>query len=650
MNHRFISLVPDAPEGFAFGVPTKRDLLNGQICIFADSLESCSALLDEFRLRMAGLIVTRGDVLSYDAIGPHLWHLRVAPDSKYELLEIAALFLGQIATGQRLHERNDQLEIELARSKRDYTLIRNDFSNHENYLAKKVQDLRNEIRKRKKVETQLKIFQTFAETSKQGIGWIDEEGRVVYLNPTLLELITGRTDVSLTGQNALDYYAGQDQERLKNEVIPAILRDGKWSGELTLVRKDTGEPIPTQNNAFLIHDEHSDTPYLANIIDDLRVQKKTELELLRIKKLDSLGILAGGIAHDFNNLLAAILGNLELAGMDIEPSTKTCLQLEQARKACIRAKGLTQQLLTFSKGGEPIRHEASISAIIMESASFILHGSAVACLYDFPDNLRKVEVDAGQISQVIQNLVINACNAMPEGGEIHIACENLADAAAPDGIASPVQITIADTGSGIAPEHIDKIFDPYFTTKPGGTGLGLSICHSVIAKHGGTISVQSRPNIGTTFTLCLPGTQDSCETPVAALRPAPVRKAGTLRFLVMDDEELILTVFQHVLVRLGHEVHVARSGREAIETYRTQQAVSRPIDVTIMDLTIPGGMGGKDAVKEIHRLDPDAVVIVSSGYSGDPVMANYREYGFSAAIAKPFEIDDLRALLDAITR
>ncbi|MDP3696186.1 MAG: ATP-binding protein, partial [Desulfocapsaceae bacterium] len=424
-----------------------------------------------------------------------------------------------------------------------------------------------------------------------------------------------------------------------------VLASGKIIGlanHTTLIDRE-GKERKIADSAAPIRDRAGWVIGVVLVFRDVTEKQRTEEELVKIKKLESVGVLAGGIAHDFNNILVAILGNINLALLDGNLEEKTRKLLSEAEKASIRAKGLTQQLLTFSKGGEPVKQTTSIAEIIQESADFVLHGSNVACRYSLPEDLWLVDIDKGQMSQVIQNIIINANHAMPDGGNIQVNCKNIDSLAIP-GVSLPVpnkyiKITISDNGIGIPKNLIDKIFDPYFTTKEEGSGLGLAVTHSIIAKHNGSISVESQPEEGTTFTLYLPAStreqkKDNHKTAIEI-------SANTAKIMVMDDEEMVRDIAKAILVMLGHDVILAANGDEAVELYKKECDSGKPFDIIIMDLTIPGGMGGESAVQEILAINPEAKVIVSSGYSNDPVMAHYQDYGFSAAIVKPFEVQDI---------
>ena len=383
---------------------------------------------------------------------------------------------------------------------------------------------------------------------------------------------------------------------------------------------------------------------------DIREQLRTEQELIKVKKLESIGVLAGGIAHDFNNILVAILGNIDLSLRDSNLTDRTHKLLKEALKASHQARDLTQQLLTFAKGGEPIKEAASLVDVVKDSANFVLRGDNVTCRYFFPDDLWLVDIDKGQISQVVQNIILNASNAMPGGGIVEVSCENVSSAGSKN-IALPrsgnhVKVSIKDCGVGIPANVLDKIFDPYFSTKQQGSGLGLAIAHSIISKHDGHISVKSTPGIGTTFMVFLPASaQSSAKVNKAEEADLSTKKS---KILVMDDEELVRNFLHAMLCQMGHKVLLAKDGMEAVRIYKESIDSDTPIDLIIMDLTIPGGMGGKEAVQKILAIDPKAKVIVSSGYSNDPVMANFRDYGFYSAIAKPYRISELTKVISQL--
>lgn len=406
----------------------------------------------------------------------------------------------------------------------------------------------------------------------------------------------------------------------------------------------SGQEIPIELSCTVF--EYEGQPAILAIARDIEERKKITEEIIKHRKLESIGVLAGGIAHDFNNILAAIIGNINLAAMQLNPADSCHELLLSAEKAALRARDLTLQLLTFSKGGEPIKELASISEVISDSANFILRGTSIKCTYSFADNLWPVEIDAGQISQVIQNIVINACEVMPEGGSIKISCDNIGAEDChnlPVKTGDYVKIAIKDDGPGIPAQQLREIFDPYFTLKEHGSGLGLAITHSIITKHGGVITAESPKDGGALFTIYLLAARQA--DLATEQEPELPSTSGPGKLMVMDDDEMIRKISDKLLSNLGYKVILAADGHEAIDLYKRTMNSNDSIDGIIMDLTIPGGMGGKEAVQEILRIDPGAKVIVSSGYSNDPIMANYQQYGFCAAIAKPYQLKNLMKVL-----
>ena len=643
MSQPHISLVPDAPPGFKYSQPTKRDLLRGPVSIFTDSLEHCTALLDDFCEQVSGLLITQENQFGFRKIGPLLWHLAITPAAMPNLQELISFCSRQIETQSKLHEKNTHLETLLDRCRRELDQTWENFHSYESHLAAKVEQMRQEINHRKAIEDQLRLFKMFAENSQQAVGWITLAGHIVYLNPAMALLHGGTDPADFIGHNFLDYYAPEDRKKLTSLITSEIIEKGMWSGELNMMQPTTGERIPTYNNARLIHDSEAGQTYIAAFVTDLREQKRNEQERLKIKQLESIGFLAGGIAHDFNNLLMAILGNLELADMKLPPDSEAVKFLDPARDASLKAKKLTSQLLTFAKGGHPVLKQASISTIIVESAEQILHGQSIAYHYDTPANLFDVDVDPDQMSQAIQNIITNACQAMPDGGTVNITCKNI-----PDG--PRVRITITDSGPGIPADQLEKIFDPYFSTRQNGSGLGLAICLSVITKHGGSITARSQPGEGATFIIdlpAIPGTES--QTKETQQQQSIDETPRPTQILIMDDEPTVRQFAHSAFEMLGYDAITARDGKEALQIYRERLKSNQPIDLTFLDLTVPGGMGGKETAAELKKLDSNAVMVVASGYSDDPVMANCRDYGFSAAIAKPFSLAELRSLLKTLT-
>lgn len=381
-------------------------------------------------------------------------------------------------------------------------------------------------------------------------------------------------------------------------------------------------------------------------------RKNMEAELQKAQKLGSLGILAGGIAHNFNNILTAIAGNISLAKMYAKPGLEVFDILTEAEKASLKAKNLVQQLLTFSTGGMPKKKAISIAKLIKDSANFALSGSNVRCAFSILDDLWTVEVDEDQISHAINNLIINAKQAMSEGGVIKVSTENItigSENFLPLKDGKYINISIEDQGSGIPEEDLQKIFDPYFTTKQGGSGLGLATAYSIIKKHDGHITVESKPGVGTTSYIYLPAYEEKILT-MNSEGKVSITSSGRGKILVMDDEEIVSSVVGRMLAQCGYEADFAKDGTEAITLYKKAKASDQPFEAVIIDLIIFGGMGGKEAIKKLFEIDPDVKAIVSSGYSSDPVMANFKDYGFKSVLSKPYKMEELCKVLHSVIK
>ncbi len=420
---------------------------------------------------------------------------------------------------------------------------------------------------------------------------------------------------------------------------------------------DDGSKVSVHIKAFPIFDSDSRPAGFIEVVENITERRRKEAEVLKAQKLESVGLIAGGIAHNFSNIITGILGNISLAKVYSSPEDEVFERLVEAENAVEHANRLVQQLLTFSKGGEPIKEPAYARNLIKDAVSFSLSGSNIRCEYSICEDLWPVDMDTGQINHVLSNLVMNARHAMPKGGVLSVGAENITigvnDNEAIDGSLKNgdyIKISIEDNGTGIGTEYLDKIFDPCFSTKEEGSGLGLATSYSIIKKHDGHITAESRPGAGTTFHIYLPASKElprdrSSEEGITGLKG---KKHRGMKVLVMDDEEIIRDVTGEMLTSLGYEMDFATDGNEAIELYRKAKESGKPFDVTIMDLTIPGGMGGKEAIKKLLEIDPGAKAIVSSGYSNDPIMADFRKYGFCAVIAKPYMVAELSEKLHKV--
>jgi PAS domain S-box-containing protein len=492
-------------------------------------------------------------------------------------------------------------------------------------------------------------FSAIASTAADAIIVMDNKGIITYWN-LAAERIFGYTVQETFGRELHSVIAPARYRAAYIKGLEKFMETGQGPAvgntlEFIARRKDGTEfPIEVSTSTIPVEGEW----HAVGIVRDISERKKTEQELVKIEKLESLGVLAGGLAHDFNNLLAVILGNISLSLVDADLTDQNFKRLTDVEKAVMRAQDLTRQLLTFAKGGAPVKQTASIREIVEDSCRFSLSGSNVKCEFFFDGDLKAVEVDAGQIGQVINNLVINAVQAMPEGGTIRVKAEN-ATAGLPDEFPlAPgdfIRISIQDQGTGIPRENLSKIFDPYFTTKPKGSGLGLATSFSIIKRHGGYIAVESAQGTGSVFHVYLP--VSSGELPAEKM-PERALVAGMGRILVMDDEESVRCVVSEMLTAVGYEYELAKDGAEAVELYKQARDKGRPFNAAIIDLTIPGGMGGKEAMQKLIKLDPKVKAIVASGYSSDPVMADCRAYGFSGVITKPYDLQTLSRTLRTV--
>jgi len=499
----------------------------------------------------------------------------------------------------------------------------------------KEQSLRN--------EAQLRV--TF-ETAQIGMATCTLAGKFLSVNSAFCRMI-GKSAEELLRLSFKDISA--PDERTSRRKMRDFLRGRERQIELEKrFVHSSGGVVHVNMRLGAIFDNEQKPLYLVAEIEDITQKKKWEAEYLKASKLESLGVLAGGIAHDFNNILMAILGTVSKTKIEVEQDSRVFHRLKDVEQAVFRARDLTHQLLTFSKGGAPIKRTASMAEIIRQTIGFSLSGSEVSLTFEAPENLWPVQVDSGQISQVIHNLILNASQSMPEGGSLVVSCFNLDFRRKANEYSLPlesgkyVKIKFRDEGCGIPPENLPKIFDPFFTTKDNGSGLGLATTYSIIKRHQGHIEVDSSVGKGTCFTVFLPA---SPRANPSQNTEEPVIRQGHGRILLMDDEAMVRSAAEGMLRVLGYEVDSVVNGFEAIERYQRARDSGQPFDAVIMDLTIPGGMGGKVAIRKLKRLDPNVRAIVSSGYADGPVMAEFKKFGFRGVMAKPYEISTLSTVL-----
>ncbi len=512
-----------------------------------------------------------------------------------------------------------------------------------------------DITHRKNAEKELlereERFREMARLLPCGIVEMDKDLNFLYANQTGLDMF-GYTQLDLEkGLNGKTVIHPDDLD-VAQQWFSNHQRNKQSPVECKMIRKN-GVAISVLWNSNPIRHNDEIIGYrgsLTDITESKRMQKK----IIRTQKLESTGILAGGIAHDFNNILLGLYGNIALAKGELSPKDKAFSILLEAERSMARAKDLTTQLLTFAQGGDPVKKAVTIEQIIRETATFNLSGSNIRVIMEKPDDLWQVHADKGQISQVISNLVINARQAMPEGGNLKISLENAVlseNEFSTLELDKHVKITLTDEGTGISDKFLDKIFDPYFTTKQDGSGLGLAIVHSIILKHNGSIYVNSKIGKSTTFVIYLPAIEkvESITKPIEHHASSGLTHS-TIRILLMDDDHLVRDVTKRMLNKLGHSVDLSIDGAEVLKIYKNNMKNDTPFDLVIMDLTIPGGMGGKEAMKKLLKIDPKAKVIVASGYSTDPVLANYRSHGFKAIAKKPFNVENMKQIIDKALR
>ena len=475
----------------------------------------------------------------------------------------------------------------------------------------------------------------------------DIDGKILRWNK-YGENVIGYTADEISVSNPLDFIVEQDRE-LVNKTIKDTFDKGYSSVESTLVTK-RGEKIPFYFTGIRVMID--DVPCILSIAIDISERKKIEYELEKLRRLESIGILASGVAHDFNNLLTGILGNISLVKQYLDSEDMIFKRLSTAERSCLEAREITSRLITFSKGGEPVKKVTRVQQLLKEAHCPLIKDTNITFEYNLPDNLYPVEIDEGQIRNVIINILTNAAEAMPEGGKIDISAANL-EITEKDNLpikeGSYVKVSIRDRGRGIQVEEISRIFDPYFSTKERGVkkgmGLGLTICHSIIRKHEGFITVESMPGAGTTFHLYLPASlKKKTETEVTGEKEITRKK----RILIMDDDEIVRDITGDMLMHCGYYIESSKDGNEAIALYIKAKERGEPFDAVILDLVVPNGMGGDIAIKKLHDIDHGVKGIALSGYSKDLIMTHYMDYGFTAALSKPYNIQLLNGTLERV--
>ncbi len=515
------------------------------------------------------------------------------------------------------------------------------------YLISIIED----ITERKQAEEALKKseekYRELVEDLNDVIFEVNEDLRIAYINPSC-ETVFGLPPAELIDRPLLDFLFPEDRplamvsvhKILSGHFQPIEVRLVNPAGGIRWARVSS-RPITKEGRVIGFR----------GILTDLTEAKRRDEERMIMSKLESTGILAGGIAHDFNNLLTVILGNLELAKMSPQFNGMITPFLEKAEEAAMTARSLTKQFITFAEGDAPVKKLTSLGDLLEDQTRFVLRGSHAGYECSLSPDLWPAEVDENQIGQVIRNIILNAREATTDGGIISIRAENWVvspPSNLPLSDGDYVKVTITDQGTGISEEILSKIFDPYFSTRQRGDqkgmGLGLTICHSVIQKHGGAITVSSKSGEGTTFHIYLPAFRQGIGRGLTVQETFP--KGG--RILVMDDEEMVLNLLGEILSHLGYQAELVADGEKALASFKKAKDMGNPFDAAILDLIVSSGMGGKETIEELLKIDSSIRAIVSSGYSNDPVMMEYERYGFKGAIAKPYKISDLRDILNRV--
>ncbi len=539
---------------------------------------------------------------------------------------------------------------------RDYLTYR--FAIEFSHDKKFVGGISLDITKLKQTEKALKKseekYRRLLETTSEGFLLTNYDNKIIDANQSLCNMLGYSMD-EIMGKTPFDLVDCENRKIFEKQI--SMVKVSRHRTYEIFLRKKNKEIFPALFNATTLMDKNENNISSFAFVTDLTKQKKDEKELQKMEQLNSIGTLAGGIAHDFNNIMTGLFGNISIAKSEIPKEHPAFKTLEKAENSINRARKLTHQLLTFAKGGAPVQEHIPIDKLAREVIMFDLSGSSIKPVFNNPKDLWRAKADKAQMQQVFSNITINAVQAMPHGGHLYVNFENTeitGNSDIPLKSGAYIKIVIKDQGAGIDKKHLDHIFDPYFTTKERGSGLGLATVYSIINRHSGFIEVDTGSDTGTAFTFYLP----------AIIKPhvhGTIKKDhhngkkdkttdiyGKARILVMDDEEMIREVASEMLKRKGYTVETASDGKMAIEMYKDSMAGQAPFDAIIMDLTIPGGMGGEKALKGILAINPEAVVIVSSGYGEDPVMSDYAEYGFKGIIAKPYIMDNLDKILKQV--
>jgi two-component system cell cycle sensor histidine kinase/response regulator CckA len=518
---------------------------------------------------------------------------------------------------------------------------------NEDALRAKRHELEGELETRTKtLRMSEEHWRSLFDASPDAIFIEDLEGNVLEANPAACALHEMTHD-ELVGTNVLDLVPPDERKKIAVAFSRRTDRTLHTYEGSSYTKAGRAVPVEVRATTF----EYRNQPAILLHVRDISDRLRMEQDMTQVQKLESVGVLAGGIAHDFNNILTGVIGNISVAKLEIPKDSGAYEPICEAEKSAFRARLLTQQLLTFAKGGSPVRRTSSVAQLLKEATAFVLSGSRSTCRFDIEDDLWPAEIDVGQISQVIENLVINASQAMPQGGTIRMTARNtMIDEAKHERYPKLnkgryIEVIIQDEGGGISAEDMPRVFDPYFTTKKGGSGLGLATSYSIVHKHEGLMTVESELGHGATFTLVIPASDKPLpEKPEVGERPIP----GKGRILVMDDEMVIRKILEAALDKLGYTSASVSDGQAALEAYQQAMRDGEPFDAVILDITVPGGMGGEEAIELLKAVDPEVKGIVSSGYTTGGAMSMPELLGFRGVIAKPYSIQQLSQVLHTV--
>ncbi|HBG07003.1 MAG: hypothetical protein A2075_17075 [Geobacteraceae bacterium GWC2_58_44] len=558
---------------------------------------------------------------------------------------------GEIYPLKELVERNRFLEELVAERTNQLSEANDKLQQANGVLAKEISEHKQTVVALRESEA---YYRLLTEDASDVVWKLDRDYRFTYISPADERLRGYRAD-EVIGRHVFEMFDSEGIASVEKAVLHRLEAEQQGMLHGTTIfearhRCKDGRWLWAEINATAERDSEGTITGFHGITREITERKEREKELLKIEQLECLGVLAGGIAHDFNNILTCIMGNISFAQTFVDATHKSHKPLAEAEKASMRAAELAHQLLTFARGGEPVKKLVLLQHLVHETSSLVLSGSNVKAVIDVPDSIHAIEADEGQMTQVFHNIIVNATQAMPGGGTMTVTAQNETltggnNMNLPGG--SYVRLSFADRGCGISVDNLKKIFNPYFTTKQAGAGLGLASVFSILRRHAGHIGVSSEAGKGTTFTIYLPSTGKVCCQTESSVAPSNSLCPGG-SILVMDDEKLILDITANLLGHLGYQSATCENGAEAIARYKAARDSGSPFSAVIMDLTIPGGMGGKEAAQLILAIDPKACLIVSSGYSNDPVMSDYSTYGFQGAIAKPYKLAKFQQLLNSI--